>query len=52
MDIDKRTAGLCLCGFIRGESQHEIRQCLQSIERSYGREMARTVRKLMRNRTG
>ena len=43
MNIDNKIAGMCLYGFIRGESPSQQRRCIEEIELHYGPEIARIV---------
>lgn len=48
MDIDNKIAGLCLYGFIRGESASQKRRCIEEIELHYGEEIARIVKSYLK----
>jgi hypothetical protein len=44
MKTDDLIAGMCLYGLIRREDAIEQKQCLNEIERRYGRSIAKIVR--------
>ena len=49
MKIDEKIVGICLYGYIKGESKDEQLRCLNVIEMKYGAKMRRIVNRYLNN---